>query len=123
MRYENPSAAPALTVSARRAGQVSADLLRQAPAIVYVPAAELAAHPECVKARSRENLSQLQLKGGGSGNKTQTLEFLQGLSIENRKTVVENRSGQCACEGDNILTDRKGERGLLSSIPYHSTPR
>ena len=54
VRYENPSSPPALTVTVRRAGQVSADLLRQAPAILYLPAGELAAHPECVKKLSRE---------------------------------------------------------------------
>ena len=48
-RYENPAAPPALTVSVRKAGQISPDLLRLAPAILYVPAEELAAHPECLK--------------------------------------------------------------------------
>lgn len=54
VRYENPTVPPALTVTVRKAEQISPDLLKQAPAILYVPAEELAAHPERVKALSRE---------------------------------------------------------------------
>ncbi len=198
VRYENPSAAPALTVSVRRAGQVSADLLRQAPAILYVPAAELAAHPECVKARSREttlgvilprvawdrereelakamekardlgatealvgNLGTLSLarelgyilradyglpvfnaqalkefKRLGFVSATASFELklaqirdlskaiaLEGIVygrlplMITENCIIKNRSGQCACEGDNILTDRKGERFPVVKAP------
>lgn len=54
VRYEGPPGPPALTVSVRRAEQISPDLLRQAPAILYVPAEELAGRPERVKNLSRE---------------------------------------------------------------------
>ncbi|BDF72859.1 hypothetical protein CE91St41_38420 [Oscillospiraceae bacterium] len=46
VRYEGPREAPALTVSVRRAEQVTPELLALAPALVYVPLDELAAHPE-----------------------------------------------------------------------------
>lgn len=54
VRYENPIEPPALTVTVRKAEQISSGLLNQAPAILYLPAEELLAHPERVKARSRE---------------------------------------------------------------------
>ena len=49
VRYENPRQAPVLTVSLRTAAQVSADLLRSRPALLYLPADEGAAHPEVVR--------------------------------------------------------------------------
>lgn len=49
VRYDNPTEPPALTVSVRKAAQISPALLRQAPAILYVPAEELAKHPEAVR--------------------------------------------------------------------------
>ena len=49
VRYENPKAAPVLTVSVREAAQISPELLRLGPALVYLPAEEGAAHPEAVK--------------------------------------------------------------------------
>ena len=49
VRYENPKAAPVLTVSVREAAQISPELLRLGPALVYFPADEGAAHPEVVK--------------------------------------------------------------------------
>ena len=45
-RYENRREAPALTISVRRAGQVTAELLALKPALVYIPLDELDAHPE-----------------------------------------------------------------------------
>jgi len=49
VRYENPRQAPVLTVSLRTAAQVSADLLRSRPALLYLPADEGVAHPEVVR--------------------------------------------------------------------------
>ncbi len=49
VRYENPRQAPVLTVSLRTAAQVSADLLRSRPTLLYLPADEGAAHPEVVR--------------------------------------------------------------------------
>ena len=198
VRYENPNQPPALTVSVRRAGQVSADLLRQAPAIVYIPAGELAAHPECVKKISREtalgvvlprvawdremkklaedmekalelgatealvgNLGMVdsarelgytlrgdfglpvfnaqalkEYKRMGFASATASFELklaqirdlskaipLEGvvygrlplMLMEN--CIIKNRTGQCSCEGDNILTDRKGERFPVVKAP------
>ena len=31
--------------------------------------------------------------------------------------IIKNRSGQCACEGENTLTDRKGERFPVVKAP------
>lgn len=198
VRYENPSAPPAFTVSVRRAGQVSADLLRQAPSILYVPAGELAAHPECVKARSRETalgvilprvvwnremkeLAEAMVKARDLGATEAlvgnlgtlflaselgyTLRADYGLPVFNAQAlkefkrlgfvsatasfelklaqirdlskaiplegivygrlplmiaencIIKNRTGQCSCEGDNILTDRKGERFPVVKAP------
>ncbi len=197
-RYENPTEPPALTVSVRKAGQVSADLLRQAPAILYIPAAELAAHPECLKNRSRETAlgvllpriawdrekkelaQQLErarelgatealLGDLGMMAQTRSLEFNLhadfGLPVFNAQAlkelkrlgfqsatasfelklaqlrdmskalpveaivygrlplmitencIIKNRTGQCVCEGENILTDRKGERFPVVKAP------
>lgn len=41
--------APALTVEVLSAAQLTPELLRRRPAIVYVPLRELTAHPECVR--------------------------------------------------------------------------
>ena len=46
VRYENPREAPVFTISLRTAGQLSGELLRLRPALIYLPAGELAAHPE-----------------------------------------------------------------------------
>ena len=46
VRYENRREAPALTLSVRRAEQLTPELLALEPALVYVPLEELAAHPE-----------------------------------------------------------------------------
>lgn len=49
MRYENRKQPPVYTLSVRAAGQVSPELLRLAPALLYLPAGEGAAHPEVVE--------------------------------------------------------------------------
>jgi len=53
VRYENQKEPPVFTVSLRSAEQLSTDLLRLRPALVYLPADELAAHPDAVE-RCRE---------------------------------------------------------------------
>ena len=45
-RYENRREPPALTLSVRRAEQVTRELLDLGPALVYLPLEELCAHPE-----------------------------------------------------------------------------
>ena len=49
VRYENRREAPILNLSLRTAGQLTDALLDLGPGIVYLPAAEAAAHPEAVK--------------------------------------------------------------------------
>ena len=49
VRYENQPEPPVLTVSVRAAGQLSAELLKLKPALVYLPAEEGAAHPDAVE--------------------------------------------------------------------------
>ena len=46
VRYENRKTAPVFTLGLRRAEQLSPELLKLSPALVYLPAEELAAHPE-----------------------------------------------------------------------------
>ena len=46
VRYENRREAPVLTVSVRHAEQITDELLALNPALIYVPAEELAAHPD-----------------------------------------------------------------------------
>ena len=197
-RYENPKEPPMLTVSVRKAGQVSADLLRQAPAILYVPAAELAQSPQWLKNLSREtalgvilprvawdrerkeletqlqkcrdlgctealvgNLGMIDLarregftlhtdyglhsfnaqalkewKRLGFVSATVSFELklaqIRDLSkaipaeaivygrlplMLTENCIIKNRSGQCVCEGENILTDRKGERFPVVKAP------
>ena len=48
VRYENRKDAPVFTVSVRIADQISQELIRMAPALLYVPVDEAAAHPEKV---------------------------------------------------------------------------
>ena len=197
-RYENPSQSPALTVSVRKAAQVSPELLRLSPAIVYIPAQELADHPECLTGLGRDTavgvilprilwdreLDQVtaQLKKCRELGCTEALVGTYGLLAPARKLgytlrgdyglpvfnaqalkelkrlglqsatasfelklaqirdmskaipvevlvygrlplmitencIIQNRAGRCACEGENILTDRKGERFPVVKAP------
>ena len=191
VRYENPTEPPALTVQVRKASQVSPELLRKAPAALYIPPDELAAHPECLKGLSpdtalgvvlprvvwdrelpqlKEQLAKCrelgatealigsyglittarelgftlradyglpafnaqalkELKRLGFASATLSFELklaqIRDLSkvipaeaivygrlplMLTENCIIKNRSGRCACEGENILTDRKGER-------------
>ena len=49
VRYENPKGAPVFTVSLRTTGQLSPELLRLRPALIYLPADEGASHLEDVR--------------------------------------------------------------------------
>ncbi|MCI9351820.1 MAG: U32 family peptidase [Lawsonibacter sp.] len=49
VRYENQKEPPVFTVWLRCAEQLSAELLRLKPALLYLPADELAAHPDAVR--------------------------------------------------------------------------
>ncbi len=49
VRYDNQKEPPVFTLSLRTAGQLSADLLRLKPALIYLPADEGASHPEAVE--------------------------------------------------------------------------
>ena len=49
-RYENRKEPPLLTISVRRAEQVTKELLDLGPALVYLPLEELCAHPELAQA-------------------------------------------------------------------------
>ncbi len=49
VRYENQKEPPVFTVSLRTAGQLSGDLLKLNPALIYLPADEGASHPEAVE--------------------------------------------------------------------------
>ncbi len=54
-RYENPRTEPRINVSLRKAAQLSFELLRQKPDLIYLPTDEIAADPDKVKeALSRE---------------------------------------------------------------------
>ncbi len=198
VRYENPKEPPAFTVSVRKAGQLSPDLLRLCPAAVYVPAEELAAHPERLKGLSRETalgvilprvawererktlLEQMEkcrelgaaealignlgmidpakklgftLRGDyglhvfnaqalkeykrmGLVSATASFELKmaqirdmsKALPLEaivygrlplmlTENCIIKNRSGRCACDGESILTDRKGERFPVVKAP------
>ncbi len=197
-RYENPPEPPALTVSVRRAAQVSPELLGLFPAIVYIPAEELCAHPECLTGlgpqtavgvipprilwdrelpqvteqlrRCRELGATEALLGGYGllapakalgytlrgdyglpvfnaqalkefkrlGLSSATLSFelklaqIRDLSkalpaeaivygrlplMITENCIIKNRTGRCGCEGENILTDRKGERFPVVKAP------
>ena len=48
-RYENRREEPVITVSLRSAAQLTFELQRLKPALVYLPAEEIAAHPDVVK--------------------------------------------------------------------------
>lgn len=198
VRYENPTQPPQLTVSVQRAEQVSPDLLRLRPAILYVPAAELTAHPECVKGLAAQTalgvilprvawdreldklkndlkkcrelgctetlvgnlglvrlcarmgftlradyglsvfnaqaLKELKHMGFRSATASFELKLAQirdiskALPLEaivygrlplmlTENCIIKNRSGQCSCGGENILTDRKGERFPVVKAP------
>lgn len=198
VRYENPAGDPALTVSVRRASQVSDDLLALAPAALYVPCGELAAHPERIRRASPETrivpvlpriawdsereevagelkkcldlgctealvgdygatrlahvlgfalradfglpvfnaqaLKELKRMGFRSATASFELKLAQirdlskAIPLEaivygrlplmiTENCIIKNRSGQCSCEGENTLTDRKGERFPVVKAP------
>jgi len=50
VRYENRRTPPAITVSVRTTDQISADMLRMKPEVLYIPTHEGAAHPDKVNA-------------------------------------------------------------------------
>lgn len=54
VRYENPKEPPALAVSVRRTEQITPELLRRVPRLLYVPCGELAEHPACLRGLSSE---------------------------------------------------------------------
>jgi len=197
-RYEDPRQAPALTVSVRSARQLSRELLELAPAILYVPCGELAAHPECLKGLAPETqisallpriawdreleelekeleicrgLGAEQVLTGDLGlarwarergfrvrgdfglpvfnaqalKELKKLELLSATAsfelklaqirdlskaiplealvygrlplmiVEN--CIIKDRSGKCLCQGENTLTDRKGERFPVVKAP------
>jgi putative protease len=49
VRYENQKEGPVFTVSLRTASQLSTELLKRKPDLLYLPAGEGAAHPEAVR--------------------------------------------------------------------------
>ena len=53
VRYENVKQSPVFTVAVRTADQISTDLLRLQPALLYVPSEEGAAHPDKVELAQR----------------------------------------------------------------------
>ncbi len=198
VRYEDCRDNPVFTVCVREARQVGTELLNLRPALIYLPAEELAAHPECVKGLSRETalgvsvprivwdrerdgvMDQLkkardlgctealvgnygmiapakalgftlradfglpaftaqalkELKRLGFASATLSFELklaqIRDLSkampaeavvygrlplMITENCIIKNRSGRCACEGENILTDRKGERFPVVKAP------
>lgn len=198
VRYENPKEPPALTVSVRTAGQITPGLLARAPAILYVPAGELALHPDCLEGlrpetalgvilprvvwdrelpelrkqllRARELGADQALVGNlglipAAAEQGFTLRADYGLPVFNAQAlkefkrlgfasatlsfelklaqirdlskaipaealvygrlplmltencIVKNRAGRCDCEGENVLTDRKGARFPVVKAP------
>lgn len=55
-RYENPRTEPVINVSLRRAGQISFELLRQKPNLIYLPTDEIAANPDKVREALRRDI-------------------------------------------------------------------
>jgi len=49
VRYENPKQPPVFTLSLRDVGQLSLELLRLKPELIYLPAEQLSRHPEVVE--------------------------------------------------------------------------
>ena len=198
VRYEDPKGPPALTLSVRRADQLSPELLRLDPAIVYIPAGELSEHPECLAGLGRDTavgvilprilwdrelpevveqlkkcrelgatealvgtygllapakklgytlrgdyglpvfnaqaLKELKRLGLASATASFELKLAQirdmskAIPVEalvygrlplmvTQNCIIKNRAGRCACEGENILTDRKGERFPVVKAP------
>ncbi len=199
VRYENRREAPVYTVSLRRADQVSPDLLRLQPAMIYLPAEEIFAHPDVAKRilaahiplavtlpricwdreegelrshldKARElgvthalvgTLNQIGLAreygftlhgnyGLGIYN-SQTLKELKRLGFQSATSsfelkfaqirdiskpldleavvygrlplmitetcIIKNRTGRCACQGQNQITDRTGARFPVVKAP------
>ncbi len=56
VRYDGPREAPVYTVSLSHAKQMSRDLLRQKPALIYLPIAEAVAHPEALEQAAKQNI-------------------------------------------------------------------
>lgn len=57
VRYAGYREPPAITVSVRQAGQVSRDLLKLKPAMLYLPVAEAAEHPEVLEMAREHGVS------------------------------------------------------------------
>ncbi|MBM6927414.1 U32 family peptidase [Pseudoflavonifractor phocaeensis] len=196
-RYENRKEPPVLTISVRKAGQVTPELLELGPALVYIPLEELAAHPELAQApegtaigvilprvawdrefpQMLQQLEQVRALGvadalvGNLGMAAAakelgfTLRGDFGLEVYNTQAVkefkrlgfasltlsfelkfpqlrdisktvdtelitygrlplmlmenciIKNRTGQCNCQNENVLTDRKGAKFPVVKAP------
>lgn len=89
-RYENSTAAPILTMSVYRAEQVSRALLELSPGPVYVPADELAHHPELL-ALGAEKLAVTLPRVIWDREWPQLLKTLQALRAQGvREALVGN---------------------------------
>ena len=199
VRYDNRREKPGYTLSLSRVDQLSPELLRLQPAMVYLPAHELAAHPEgaaqCQRAgvpvgvtlprvcwdrevpALKEQLKQIQEQGvthallgtlnllGLARDLGFTLHGDYGLGVCNYQAVkelkrlglvsvtlsfelkfpqirdlskpidteaivygrlplmitenciIKNRTGHCACQNQNVLTDRTGARFPVVKAP------
>jgi putative protease len=199
VRYDERREGPALTVSLSRADQLSRELLDCKPALLYLPVAEAAAHPEAVeRARTRgvgvavtlprilwdnekpqlqKDLSAVRAMGitdalvgtlglvrpardagmfvrgdfGLGVYNSQTMKELKRLGFQSatasfelrlsqirdlskamdlelivygrlplmitENCIIEQRTGRCACENSNVLTDRTGARFPVVKAP------
>lgn len=199
VRYENRREAPAFTVALRRADQLSADLVRLNPAMIYLPADELAAHPDRAETALKagvplavalpricwdreepelrrqldvardlgvthalvgtwnqlglareygftihgdyglgvynsQALKELKRLGFASATLSFELKFAQirdiskGLDTEailygrlplmiTENCIIKNRTGRCACQNQNLLTDRTGAKFPVVKAP------
>lgn len=199
VRYENRRDAPVFTVCLRRADQLSHDLLRLGPAMIYLPAAELAANPDWVGriqqagiplaaalprvcwdreepelraqldavrsqgvdhalvgtlnqlglareygftlhgdyglgAYNSQTLKELKRLGFASATLSFELKFAQIRDISKpldteailygrlplmitENCIIKNRTGRCACQNQNLLTDRTGARFPVVKAP------
>ncbi len=110
-RYENRREPPVLTISVRRAEQVTGELLELAPALVYVPLDELAAHPETAAGTPETRIGVTLPRVAWDRERPGMLEQLRQVRALGVEDALIGNLGMLACARELGFTLR-GDFGL-----------
>lgn len=99
-RYENRREPPILTISVRKAEQVTAELLRLSPALLYIPVDELAAHPEKAAGTAHTRIAAVLPRVAWDREWPALLEQMQQVRDLGVEDALVGNLGMLACARD-----------------------